>query len=170
MIVMLGENMNLIGQILIAALLVISGIFGLVGSFGLIKLPDPMSRLHAPTKATTLGVGGALIASMLWFWLEAGKFSFHELLISLFLFLTAPITGHFIAKSHLHWNWKQKNLSRAAGGVDWATYGDSAAEADRPTDADLTSVGKLPQGGARRHADATRARPRDEDRDTPEQD
>ncbi|MBC7179255.1 MAG: monovalent cation/H(+) antiporter subunit G, partial [Roseovarius sp.] len=52
-------------DILISACLVISGLFGLVGSFGLIKLPDPMMRLHAPTKATTLGVGGALIASML---------------------------------------------------------------------------------------------------------
>ena len=51
-------------DILISAFLVISGIFGLVGSFGLIKLPDPMMRLHAPTKATTLGVGGALIGSL----------------------------------------------------------------------------------------------------------
>ena len=57
----------MIVDILIAACLVISGIFGLVGSIGLIKLPDPMMRLHAPTKATTLGVGGALIASMLYF-------------------------------------------------------------------------------------------------------
>ncbi len=50
---------------LIAALLVIGGLFGLIGSFGLLKLNDPMKRLHAPTKATTIGVGTALIASSL---------------------------------------------------------------------------------------------------------
>ncbi len=134
--------MALIWEIVIAALLVMAGVFGLVGSLGLVKLPDPMTRLHAPTKATTLGVGGALIASMLHFWVVKGLFTFHELLITLFLFLTAPITAHFIAKAHLHWNWRQGDLSRASGGVDWATYGDSAAEADQPTGA--TAVGKLP--------------------------
>lgn len=161
--IILGTELNLFWQVLIAAMLVISGGFGLVGSFGLIKLPDPMTRLHAPTKATTLGVGGALVASMLWFFAAHGKISSHELLIALFLFLTAPITGHFIAKSHLHWNWKQKNLSRATGGVDWATYGDSAAEADRPSGFDLTSVGKLPKEAVpTTHADATRKRERDD--------
>ena len=47
--------MDLIAEILITSCLVIGGIFGLVGSYGLLKLPDPMTRLHAPTKATTLG-------------------------------------------------------------------------------------------------------------------
>lgn len=132
-------------EAIIAALIVVSGIFGLVGSLALIKLPDPMSRLHGPTKATTLGVGGALIASMLWFWVEHDTFSFHELLITIFLFLTAPITAQFIAKSNLHWNWRQRDLPPASGGVDWATYGDSAAEADLPEDkkTGATHRGKL---------------------------
>jgi len=85
----------------IAALLVIAGFFGLVGSFGLLKLPDQMTRLHAPTKATTLGVGGVLIASMLYFFGVSGSFSFHELMITLFLFLAAPITAFFIARVQL---------------------------------------------------------------------
>lgn len=154
--------MTLIWEIVISALLVVSGVFGLVGSFGLVKLPDPMTRLHAPTKATTLGVGGALIASMLHFWVFKGVFSFHELLITIFLFLTAPITGHFIAKSHLHWNLRQRDLSRATGNVDWATYGDSAAEADQPTGA--TATGKLrPTGDPRYSVPAVPAVLRDPD-------
>ncbi len=91
----------LIAEITIAAMLVIGGVFGLVGSIGLLKLPDQMTRLHAPTKATTLGVGGVLIGSMLYFLFFQGKLSFHELLITLFLFLAAPITAFFIARVHL---------------------------------------------------------------------
>ncbi len=109
-------------EILIAACLVISGIFGLVGSFGLLKLPDPMMRLHAPTKATTLGVGGALVASMLYMHFINGNFSFHELMITLFLFLTAPVTGNFIAKTHLHLNHKARDLPPTGTDRPWATY------------------------------------------------
>ena len=52
-------------EALISFFLVVAGLFGLVGSFGLIKLENTIQRLHAPTKATTVGVGGVLIASML---------------------------------------------------------------------------------------------------------
>ena len=116
-------------EILISVCLVISGIFGLVGSFGLIKLPDPMMRLHAPTKATTLGVGGALIASMLYFYFVVGQFSFHELMITLFLFLTAPITGHFVAKTHLHLLYRPEDLPSPAGERPWAGYESDAERA-----------------------------------------
>jgi len=116
-------------EILISAFLVISGVFGLVGSLGLIKLPDPMMRLHAPTKATTLGVGGALIASMLYFYFVVGTFSFHELMITLFLFLTAPITGHFVAKTHLHLTRKPGDLPHTGSDRPWASYESDAERA-----------------------------------------
>lgn len=119
----------MIVDILIAACLVISGIFGLVGSIGLIKLPDPMMRLHAPTKATTLGVGGALVASMLYFYFVVGQFSFHEFMIVLFLFLTAPITGHFIAKTHLHLGHRPEELPPTGSERPWASYESDEARA-----------------------------------------
>lgn len=116
-------------ELFISACLVISGIFGLVGTIGMIKLPDPMMRLHAPTKATTLGVGGALIASMLYFEFVVGRFSFHELMIMLFLFLTAPITGHFIAKTHLHLLHKPADLPPTGTDRPWASYESDEARA-----------------------------------------
>jgi len=109
-------------EILIAVFLVISGVFGIVGSFGLIKLNDPMSRLHAPTKATTLGVGGVLIASMIHAFAIEGRVSWHELLITLFLFLTAPITANFIAKAHIHRHETPDTLPLAGGDRRWATH------------------------------------------------
>lgn len=89
-------------EILISVLLVVGAAFTLIGAYGLVKLPDLMSRLHAPTKATTLGVGGVLIASMLYFAEVDRGLSWHELLITVFLFLTAPVTAHMVAKAHLH--------------------------------------------------------------------
>ena len=117
--------MEQVYEILIVFFLVVSGVFGFVGSFGLVKLPDPMSRLHAPTKATTLGVGGVLLASMLHSVLIEGHLSLHELLITLFLFLTAPITAHFIAKAHIHRQAFSVHLYKAGGDHDWASLDQS---------------------------------------------
>lgn len=116
--------MHIIAEILIAASLVISGIFGFVGSYGLIKLRDSVQRLHAPTKATTLGVGGVLIASMIFFFAKTGHISVHELLITLFLFLTAPITANFIAKTYLARNVRRKELPESTGDFGWSVYDD----------------------------------------------
>jgi len=85
-------------EIAIAALALFGAAFTLIGSWGLAKLGDFAKRLHGPTKATTLGVGCVLLASMLWFGLT-GKPSLHELLISAFLFFTAPVSAHLLIKA-----------------------------------------------------------------------
>jgi len=87
---------------LVATLLVVAAAFALIGSFGLAKLSDFFRRLHGPTKAATLGVGGALLASMLHFGVRDGAVSLHEVLISVFVFFTAPVSGHLLAKAMLH--------------------------------------------------------------------
>jgi multicomponent K+:H+ antiporter subunit G len=106
----------------LSLLLVVGGLFGLVGSYGLLKLRDTMQRLHAPTKASTVGVGSALIASMVYFFVIEGKTSWHELLITLFIFLTAPITANFIAKAHMHRAMREDDMPKTGVGTDWATY------------------------------------------------
>jgi multicomponent K+:H+ antiporter subunit G len=109
-------------EITVSVFLIIAGLFGLVGSFGLIKLPDAMTRLHAPTKATTLGVGGTLLASMVFFYATQGRISTHELLIALFLFLTSPISALFIAKVHLHQRETPDALPTPHEGTGWASF------------------------------------------------
>jgi multicomponent K+:H+ antiporter subunit G len=86
---------------LLSALILIGAGFTLVGSIGLAKLPDFYTRLHGPTKATTLGVGAILIASAVYFSLHQ-SLSLHELLITLFLFITAPVSAHLMAKAAIH--------------------------------------------------------------------
>ena len=85
----------------IAALLVLGGSFCLVGAIGLVRLRDFYMRLHAPTKASTLGVGGLLLASMAWH-AAAGDWALRELLITLFLFVTAPVSASLMAQAALH--------------------------------------------------------------------
>jgi multicomponent K+:H+ antiporter subunit G len=92
----------MLAEAVISALLVIGAAFSLIGSIALVRLPDAMQRLHGPTKATTLGVGGILLASMLYLYAYKSIFSFHEILIGVFLMLTAPISAHLLAKAHLH--------------------------------------------------------------------
>ena len=123
--------MELFWEILVSALLVIGGFFGLVGSYGLVKLPDPMTRLHAPTKAATLGVGGVLIASMIYFAVFKGHLSLHELMITIFIFLTAPISAHFLSKANIFRDWPADKLPRPEGEGNWAVHeveSDTSAE------------------------------------------
>ena len=118
--------MELWQEAAVALFLMIAGVFGLVGSYGLIKLPSSIARLHAPTKATTLGIGGILVGSMMHSIFTRGVLSFHELLITLFLFLTAPITAHFIAKVYLHHNVKRGDLPATGTGSPWASEPEEA--------------------------------------------
>ena len=119
-------------EIVVSLLLVIGGAFPLIGSWGLTRLPSLMTRLHGPTKASTLGVGSCLIASMIYFPAAGGDFSAHELLIALFLFITAPISANMIAKAHLHrQGWSidpnpsddiREGLPDTGGKTGWATF------------------------------------------------
>ena len=95
------NELPLWAELCIAALLVIGGIFTLVGAIGLVRFGDFYMRMHAPTKATTLGVGGVLLASMGMEWSE-GQLGTKLLLITLFLFITAPVSANLMAKAALH--------------------------------------------------------------------
>ena len=71
-------------ELLVSGLIVLGSTFALIGSWGLARLPSLMERLHAPTMATTLGLGALLAGSMVWFPLVEAKWTTHELLITLF--------------------------------------------------------------------------------------
>lgn len=122
----------IIADVVISGLLLLGGAFALIGSWGLAKLPSLMSRLHGPTKATTLGVGSCLIASMVYFPVYGAAWTAHELLITLFLFITAPISANLIAKAYLHGCRTTPDATipvgegspvRPPNGADWATFG-----------------------------------------------
>ena len=86
----------------ISILLLIGGCFILVGSIGLVKMPDFFMRLHGPTKATTLGMASLLTAAIVFFSSSQTGISVKEILISVFLLLTAPISGYMMIKTAIH--------------------------------------------------------------------
>ncbi|MFC3086040.1 cation:proton antiporter [Tabrizicola soli] len=119
--------MTLLLDLALSAVLVGGGLFALIGSYGLLRLPRPMQRLHAPTKATTIGVGAALLVSALDM-LGAGSISWQELLITLFLLLTAPVSALFLAKTLILRGEADPNLPATGTGADWATLAPERAD------------------------------------------
>lgn len=89
-------------EIIICVSLLVGGAFLLIGSYGLARLPDIYMRLHSPTKASTLGITGVLVASMIFQSHLKGFLSIQEFLITLFLLITAPVAANMIAKTALH--------------------------------------------------------------------
>lgn len=88
-------------ELIVSVFLLIGASFALLGSIGLARLPDLFTRLHAPTKATTLGVGAMVLGSLIHFNMQGTSLTFRELAIMLFLFITAPVSAQMIAKAAL---------------------------------------------------------------------
>ncbi len=94
--------MSVITEFTVSALILLGAVFALLGSVGLARLPDFFTRLHGPTKATTLGVGAMALASAIYFSATQPGISLHEIAVMVFLFITAPVTAHLLAKAALH--------------------------------------------------------------------
>lgn len=93
--------MQLAMEIIVSFFLLVGAFFTLVGSIGMIRLPDLFMRLHAPTKSSTLGLGSFLIAAMIYAAFH-GRLGFAELLITFLAFVTAPVSANLIAQAAMH--------------------------------------------------------------------
>ncbi len=85
-----------------AILLVIGGSLTVIGSLGLLKLPDFYMRLHAPSMGNTLGTGCVLLASMLVSSALAARPVVHEVLITLFMVISAPVSAMLIMRGAIY--------------------------------------------------------------------
>ena len=101
---------------IVAALVLVGAAFSLIGSLGLLRMPDIFTRLHGPSKATTIGIGGMLVASALYMTFRGPGFSLHEFMISLFIAITTPVGSHLLAKAARH--------RRLPGVEGWSTGDD----------------------------------------------
>lgn len=91
--------MTELDEIVASLLLLIGLFFTLVGSIGLVRLPDFYTRMHAPTKATTLGVSTMLAAVVVALPDRSLSVALQALLAIALLFTTAPIGAHMLARA-----------------------------------------------------------------------
>jgi len=92
-------NVTVIANTLVILLISVGVIFTVVAVIGVLRLPDIYTRSHAATKSTTFGVLCTLTGVFLYFWLIEGDFNIKLLLGIVFLFSTAPIAGHIMARA-----------------------------------------------------------------------
>jgi multicomponent K+:H+ antiporter subunit G len=85
----------------VAMLLLLGAALALIGSIGLVVLRSFYDRIHAPTLGTTLGIGCVLLASMLFFSVLQSRFVLHELLITVLMVVTTPVTLMLLVRAAL---------------------------------------------------------------------
>ncbi|MFB6179361.1 MAG: monovalent cation/H(+) antiporter subunit G [Halorientalis sp.] len=92
-----SSEIGLIRTALVTLLIAIGSFFLLVGTVGLLRLPDVYNRLHSTSKATTLGAASIFLAGFVYF--GPGGAGLISLVGIAFLFITAPTGGHVISRA-----------------------------------------------------------------------
>lgn len=92
-------NVSEIDELIGVILILIGSIISVMSAFGIIRFPDVYTRSHAATKSATLAVLLTLSGAFLYFWFSEGFISVRLLLGIVFVFLTAPVSGHLIIRA-----------------------------------------------------------------------
>jgi len=90
-------------------LILIGSIVSLISAIGIIRFPDIYSRAHAATKTTTLAVLITLVGTFIYVWFGEGYMSVRLMLGIVFVFITAPISGHLILRAAYRANIKMSD-------------------------------------------------------------
>lgn len=93
----------------IALLLALGGLITFIGALGLLRLPNFYQRIHGPAVFITVGTGCFLIASMLYFSGTMERPVMHELLITAFVLLTAPVVSMMIMRAAVYRDLRKRN-------------------------------------------------------------
>nr|WP_298056359.1 monovalent cation/H(+) antiporter subunit G [uncultured Halomonas sp.] len=86
----------------VTLLLLLGSLIVLIGAIGLVRLPHFFQRIHGPAITVTLGAGCILIASMLFFTALQSRLVIHELLITAFILLTAPVVAMLLMRTAVY--------------------------------------------------------------------
>ena len=88
-------SLELIGVVLI----LIGSIMSVISAIGMIRFPDIYTRAHAATKTTTVAVLITLTGAFIYLWFDEGFISIRIILGIIFVFLTAPVSGHLVLRA-----------------------------------------------------------------------
>jgi multicomponent Na+:H+ antiporter subunit G len=124
-------------EVVAGVLLLVGSAFVLVSAIGVIRFPDVYMRLHAATKAGTLGAGIVLAAAAVLF--GALGVTVKALVVFVFLLLTAPVAAHVLGRASYYdgtEKWSRTELDELAGryeGAGGAASADPESDTDAPT-------------------------------------
>lgn len=113
------ESMPAWAAIPVALLLILGGVIVLTGALGLLRLPIFYQRIHGPAISITLGTGCVLMASMIYFTVLRSRLVIHEILISVFVCMTAPVVSMMIMRAAVYRDLRagKRDSGVAEGGV-----------------------------------------------------
>ena len=105
--------------LLVSLLLILGATIALIGAIGLLRLPTFYQRIHGPAITITFGAGCILLASMLYFTVEQSRLVIHEVIISAFLLMTAPVVSMLIMRAAVYRDLRARkhHAGATAGGV-----------------------------------------------------
>ena len=121
------DDFPLWAAILVSLLLLVGSGLTLLGTIGLVRFQSFYERVHAPTLGTTCGAGGILIASMLVFSVLQSRIAVHEVLITLFVTVTTPVTLMLLARAAMY-----RDRTEGKRGMPQALSGRSLSHGDSP--------------------------------------
>jgi len=103
----------------VSLLLILGASIVLIGAMGLLRLRTFYQRMHGPAITITLGAGSLLIASMVFFTVGQSRLVIHEVIISLFLLMTAPVVSMLIMRAAVYRDLRARKgeTGATAGGV-----------------------------------------------------
>jgi multicomponent K+:H+ antiporter subunit G len=105
-----------------AILLILGGVVSLVGCLGLLRLPHFYQRIHGPAITITLGAGCILIASMILFSTIETRLVVHELLITMFVLMTAPVVSMMVMRAAVHRELRKPRPEQLTDESAWHAY------------------------------------------------
>lgn len=109
------EDIPAWAALVVALLLILGGSIILIGALGLMRLPIFYQRIHGPAITITLGAGSVLLASMLYFTVLQSRLVLHEMIIALFLLMTAPVVAMLLMRAAVYRNLRAGKGDQKAG-------------------------------------------------------
>ena len=116
--------------LVVSLLLIVGASIVLIGALGLLRLRTFYKRIHGPAITVTIGAGSLLLASMLYFTVAQSRPVVHEVIITLFVLLTAPVVSMMIMRAAVYRDLRARKTDAGATAGD--VYTISLEEVGKP--------------------------------------
>ena len=104
--------------LIVSMLLIVGASIVLIGALGLVRLRTFYQRIHGPAITVSLGAGSLLLASMLYFTVARSRPVVHEIIITLFVLLTAPVVSMMIMRAAVYRDLRARKADAGATAGD----------------------------------------------------